>query len=171
MANDDFENQEEETPLIKRLREQLEEQGTALKTARSAERKLAFIEAGVDVTAKAGQLLMKSYDGDLSDIEALRTEAQELGVYRGSAPATEQQGAPQGAPQQQAGTVNLETGSTQRQEIANEAAAGGPQWVDPREEARAKYDEVIKAQGSQEDAGAAWLAMYAQRTARDNGLI
>ena len=162
----EYEDENEETPLIKQLRQQLEDQGKALKTGQAAERKLAFIEAGVDVSTKAGQLLFKSYDGDITDVDALKAEAEELGVYRG--PATPP---PPDEPPSTPGSVNLETGSQQRRQLEQGATAPDPNAKeDARVEAKRAYDAAIKAQASDEDAGAAWLRVIARRKAEAEGL-
>lgn len=163
---------EQETPLIQRLRQQLEDQGKQLKESAEARRELAFLRAGVDTEAKAGKLLLKSYDGDLSDIEALRTEAQELGVYReAGAPSTATSTAASDATSS-GGSVSLETGSVQRQAVANDATGATPNAKqDPRAEAKAAYDDAIKNRHSDEDAQAEYFSVLARRTAIDTGQI
>lgn len=55
----------------------------------TAKRELAFHKAGVDLESKAGQLLLKSWDGDL-DVEAIKAEAGELNALTsGKAPAAD----------------------------------------------------------------------------------
>lgn len=61
---------------------------------REAQRKLAFIEAGVDPTSPQGKLLAKAYDGDLT-ADAIKAAALEYGVIQAppavTAPPAEQQ--------------------------------------------------------------------------------
>ena len=63
IEDDEEIDEQDNTPLIKRLREQLSQTSAELKESRSAQRELAFIKAGVNTEAKAGQLLLKSWDG------------------------------------------------------------------------------------------------------------
>lgn len=56
------------------LRRTLEEANTR---AAVAERRAAFLEAGVDVNSATGKLLVKGYDGPI-EVEAIRTEWQSL---------------------------------------------------------------------------------------------
>jgi hypothetical protein len=167
--------EEPETPLIKRLRQQVEDLGKELSGGKEAQRKLAFLEAGVDTSAPAGRLLLEAYKGDLSDTQALTAAATELGVYKGSAPPTTEgatQGEQTGGPGQGGGSVNLETGSQQRQELAAGATAPNPnQKPDARQQAKETFDRAISEQASQDDAAAAWLAVRSRRAAEDAGLI
>src|ERR1019366_972961 len=110
-----LEEQEDDTPVLKLLRQQLKESRGAAKEAASSKRELAFLKAGVDTETKAGKLLLKAYDGDLSDVEALKAEAAELGALRGPPPTGTE--LPQ-TPDPGQGSVNLETGSGARQELA-----------------------------------------------------
>ena len=172
MPNDDelLEEQEDDTPVLKQLRQRLKDTGGENKALKAQARELAFLKAGVDVETKAGKLLMKSYDGDLADIEALQTEAKELGVYKG--PATPGQAATQGQVQP-GGSVNLEpqnTGSQLRQELAGGAVLD-PTKTDPREDARTIFEQGMKDNLSWEDAAALWVSSKATRAAKDAGQI
>jgi hypothetical protein len=172
MPSDDelLEELEDDTPVLKQLRQRFKDTSGENKALKAQARELAFLKAGVDVETKAGKLLMKSYDGDLSDIEALQTEAKELGVYKG--PAT-----PGEVTQQQAvqpgGRVNLEpqnTGSQIRQELAG-GVTPDPNKTDPREDARQVFEMGMKDNLSWEDAAALWVSSKATRAAKDAGQI
>lgn len=63
---------------IKALREAAKAGKAALSEAEQLKRENAFLRAGVDVDSKIGSMLFKTYDGDLSDIDALRNEWSEL---------------------------------------------------------------------------------------------
>lgn len=43
-------------------------------------RKMAFMEAGIDVKSKIGQLFFEGWKGDNEDVDAIRAEAIELGL-------------------------------------------------------------------------------------------
>lgn len=73
---------------IRSLRQAAEEGRKAVAEAEQARRELAFVKAGVDTESRLGQLLLKTYDGDLST-EAIKAEATELGMFQTSTPAPE----------------------------------------------------------------------------------
>ena len=162
-GEDQPEEQEDDTPVIKLLRQQLKQTRGAAQEAAATKRELAFLKAGVDVDSKAGKLLLKAYEGDLSDIEALRTEAQELGALKSGTPVEGQTaGEPPAAPPS--------TGSADR----NAVAGGEP--LDPNQkkpvelEAREAFEESIKRQKSQEDALVDWFGVKVNRKAEELGL-
>jgi hypothetical protein len=162
-----LEEQEDDTPVLKLLRQQLKESRGAAKEAASSKRELAFLKAGVDTETKAGKLLLKAYDGDLSDVEALKAEAAELNCLRGPPQPTGTE-----LPQTQDPTqsVNLETGSGARQELAGGASVDPNARKPVAQEAREAYDAAMKAQKSEEDAGADWLNVKVTRRAQELGL-
>jgi len=163
----------EDTPLIKQLRQQLKEKNKEASEGAAARRELAFIKAGVDVESKVGKLFAKTFEGDLSNIEDIRKEAEELGVYKAPpAPAGEPGKPAEGLAATPEGTpVNVEsTGSAERQALANGAEGSGPEVTNPKQVALDKYREIVKAQGSDEDAQVGWLATMATAKAKEIGL-
>lgn len=170
-SDDDLNDPGQDSNLVKNLRQQLEEAHSETKALKAAQRELAFLKAGVNVNAKAGQLLLKSYDGDLSDIEALQNEAKELGVFRGetASDTTAQQQTQD--PGQGGGSTSVETGSAARREVAGGEPVDPNQQKPVEQEAREAYDAAIKAQASTEDAQAAWLRVKAERKAKELGLV
>ena len=160
-----LEEQEDDTPTIKLLRSQLKESKGAAKANAAAQRELAFLKAGVDTSTKAGALLLKAYDGDLSDIEALQNEAKELGALRGEQAAPGATGTPQSE-----STTTVSTGSQARQEVS------GGEPLDPNQKkpieqvAKEAYDAAIKAQRSDEDALSSWFGAKVGYVAEELGL-
>lgn len=63
---------------IKALREAAEQGKRAAQELEAAKRELAFAKAGVDTESKLGSMLLKTYEGDLTDVDALRAEWNEL---------------------------------------------------------------------------------------------
>lgn len=63
---------------IKALREAAKAGKAAQAEAERLQRELAFAKAGIDTDSKLGSMLAKTYEGDLSDIEALKAEWAEL---------------------------------------------------------------------------------------------
>jgi hypothetical protein len=76
---DDGENPDESS-VIRNLRKQVRENADAAKRADAAERKLAFIEAGVPAT-KATEYFIRGYDGELTP-EAIKAAAVEAGFVQ-----------------------------------------------------------------------------------------
>jgi hypothetical protein len=67
---------------IKKLRAEAESAKVLQKELEAKERQIAFLQAGVDTNSKLGQMLMKTYDGEMSP-EAIRIEAAEIGLVQG----------------------------------------------------------------------------------------
>ena len=80
-----METEDQENTSMKDLREAAERGRKASSELDAMKREMAFLKAGVDLEKKAGQLLMKAYDGDLEP-ELIRAEAEELGAITGAAP-------------------------------------------------------------------------------------
>lgn len=64
--------------LIRQLRDAAQRNGRAAKEGQEAIRKLAFFEAGVDLTTPQGKLLAKGYDGKLDDVAAIQAAWEEV---------------------------------------------------------------------------------------------
>lgn len=64
---------------LKDLRRAADEGRAAKAEAAKLQRELAFAKAGVDTDSKLGQMLFKTYEGDL-DVEAIKAEAAEIGI-------------------------------------------------------------------------------------------
>jgi len=94
MSDDlDLEDRPDDTPAIKQIRQaqradraariQAEARATQLETQAQAgleaTRKLAFVEAGVDISSPAAKYFIKGYDGDLN-VDAIKAAATEIGL-------------------------------------------------------------------------------------------
>lgn len=64
---------------MKQLETELAEVRAKAAEAEAAQRKLAFIEAGVDVNTPTGKLFAKAYDGEFS-LDAVKAAATEYGL-------------------------------------------------------------------------------------------
>lgn len=80
------EDQDDDSSTVKKLRTQLRKAKAEARTngelaaaGKDAARKLALMEAGIDITKPNGKLFAKAYDGDL-DTEAIVAAATEYGV-------------------------------------------------------------------------------------------
>lgn len=87
---------EGDNEVIRTLRQQAKEGKAAATRAAELERKLAFIEAGVDTTKPGASYFVKGYDGPL-DPEAIKAEAVSAGFLPSDITTSEPQ--PQGIDQ------------------------------------------------------------------------
>lgn len=112
-------------------------------------REMAFMKAGIDTESKAGKLLLKAYDGDLTDISALKAEGESLGaLVTPPAPAVE---APANA-----ATPQDAAALAQRGQVASGAPPSSTvtQDKDPYVAAKQGFDQRILSGDSTENAGA-----------------
>lgn len=132
---------------LKELRQQAEAGRKALAEAEAARRELAFIKAGVDTESKLGQLLMKTYDGELSP-EAIKAEAEEIGAVKATTP-----------PPEKTELTDEEKAQTRaRNDLAAGSTATGAEEPDPRKTGFAAY-EAARENGEPRDVAAgAYLA-------------
>jgi len=66
---------------IKKLRAEAEQAKTLQRELERKERQIAFLQAGIDTESKIGQMLMKTYEGELTS-DAIRNEAIEIGLIK-----------------------------------------------------------------------------------------
>jgi hypothetical protein len=79
---DDVKDQVERNPVraqLRNLEAKNKELEIKLLEATEAQRKLAFVEAGVDINAPASRYFVKGYDGDMT-ADAIRQAAQEVNL-------------------------------------------------------------------------------------------
>lgn len=90
IEDDNLDEQIQSDGLRKHVK-RIESENKALKqemeAARSAQRELALIKAGVDISSPTGRLFAKAYDGEL-DVEAVKSAAMEYGVVAPPSPTT-----------------------------------------------------------------------------------
>lgn len=72
---------------VKRIESENKTLRQEIETARSAQRELALIKAGVDVNSPTGRLFAKAYDGEL-DVDTVKSAAMEYGVVAPPSPTT-----------------------------------------------------------------------------------
>lgn len=97
MSDTNFEFEEDDKDQVERnpVRAQLrnleaknKELEAKLLQASEAQRKLAFVEAGVDVNAPSARYFVKGYEGEMT-AEAIRQAAQEVNLIGGTQPKQE----------------------------------------------------------------------------------
>lgn len=97
---------------IKKLRAEAEQAKTLQKELEAKERQIAFLQAGVDTSSKLGQMLMKTYDGEMTP-EAIKAEAVEIGLVDATEQVVIEEVSDEQAQYQQARN-NLANGATAR---------------------------------------------------------
>lgn len=150
----------EENANLKHLREKAAKADEATATADRLARENAFLRSGIDVDSKLGTMFFKSFEGDPADVEGLIKEAREMGIpFRGEGtpPAGDGQQGPEGD-----GTPPppQETGTEQRQQLANGAPADTGEQKHPNQVAREIFDKEIE-HGTWEDAAGMMIAAKA----------
>lgn len=117
--------------------------------ATNAERRMAFLEAGVDLKSEVGQLLFDAYKGELTE-EAIKAKAQAIGAIKTDDPA----------PALQAPDVT----DDERQQAAERAALGsdvsapgGIPPADPRVEGWAAFQADLQDGRQRDEAAAQYL--------------
>lgn len=131
---------------LKELRQQAEAGKKALAEAEAAKREIAFIKAGVDTDSKLGQLLMRTYEGDLTT-DAIQAEAREIGAIKAPAAAEE----PEVGEEERAQT-------RARNDLATGSTVDRAEEPDPRKVGMAAF-EAARENGEPRDVAAgAYLA-------------
>lgn len=101
--------QENESSVIKELRQQLKDANARLKTLEPMARQSAFKEAGIDTESGPGKFFAEKYDGDLT-AEAIREAAEPYGFVSSEQTADAQQ--PSGPDEQTERITQLRSAST-----------------------------------------------------------
>lgn len=141
--NTEEHEQVQDQPDIKSLRKAAEAGKKAQEELAQMKRELLFAKAGIDTGSKVGSLLFKTWDGD--DLDALKTEAAELGIIGGG--TTARQGIPEEEKSQQ----------SFRQNLARGEAAGASELpdLDPYDHAYQLFHDARKTGTPMDDAGLA----------------
>ena len=138
---------QEDAGGIKELREAADRGRKATQENDALKREMAFLKAGVDTESKAGQLLFKAYDGEL-DTESIRTEADELGLFKSfeePAPSVEQ------------ASSEDRQATTERQALAETSVPPGSQTESPYDAGHREFREMVDAGRPKDDAAARFV--------------
>ena len=149
---------QEDAGSIKDLRDAADRGRKATQELDQVKREMAFLKAGVDTDTKAGLRLFKAYDGEL-DMESLRVEADELGLFKSSeepAPVVEQ--VP--AEDRQA--------TTERQALAETSVPPGSQTESPYDAGHREFREMMDAGRPKEDSAARFIHTVLEAAGGDN---
>lgn len=145
---------------IANLRKAADDAKAARAELEAMKRQMAFVKAGVDVDTKLGQMLLKTYDGDL-DIEAIKAEATEIGAIK-SAVAPEPEG-----------PVVDENETRERQDLASNAGTpSSSEGADPHTTALKNFEEARVSGLTREDAaGSAYFEIIKAAQAGDKRVL
>jgi hypothetical protein len=147
------ESADDPSALVKKLRGELKARDKELAEAKTARRELAFVKAGIDTSTKLGQLFVKSYDGDIADVEAIKAEAVDLGILQ--VPSTTGDNA---ADSDEPG----DTSAQERSSLASGATGDDGSGVDPRQTAISRAQEAMKQGATFEHAAGGFVAELAK---------
>jgi hypothetical protein len=166
-----------ENANIRHLRERAEAATAAEQRAAAAERKLAIVESGIDVSNPMAAFFVEHYDGDITDTAALVARAKEMGIPvkgdTGDGGAEGGQGAQQQGEGQQQGQeqgnhnqggqrqVLEPTGTEQRRALAGEDPNLGEVNPNPRKVALEEAEQAIADGATFEQAGGHLVASLA----------
>ena len=139
-----METENQENTSIKDLREAAERGRKASSELDAMKREMAFLKAGVDLEKKAGQLLMKAYDGDLEP-ELIRAEAEELGAVMGAAPTPV------------AEAQEIDTSTAERQALVQDSVAPEATTESPYDRGHREFQDMLNEGRPKEDAAARFV--------------
>ena len=139
-----METENQENINIKDLREAAERGRKASSELDAMKREMAFLKAGVDLEKKAGQLLMKAYDGDLEP-ELIRAEAEELGAVMGAAPTPV------------AEAQEIDTSTAERQALVQDSVAPEATTESPYDRGHREFQDMLNEGRPKEDAAARFV--------------
>ena len=142
---------------IKKLRAEAEQAKVLQKELEAKERQIAFLQAGVDTSSKLGQMLMKTYDGELS-AEAIKAEAIEIGLVNSGEQVVVEEVTDEQAQYQEARN-NLANGATARYE---------PDAVSAQDQAFDEYNNARREGLSTADAQDLAFASFISNAANGN---
>lgn len=138
---------QEEVPSVKELRDAADRGRKATQELDGVRREMAFLKAGIDTDTKAGQLLLRAYDGELT-VEAIKTEADELGLFK--APAV-----PTAVAQETRATD--EAASAERQALTDNSVPPGTTTESPYDAGHRAFKEMIDEGRPQADSAARFV--------------
>lgn len=143
---------------IKLLREKAARADEATAALAASQREIAMLRSGVDLESPLGQFFVESYQGDPSDVDALKAKATELGVpFKGQPQATETQVVEE---------TTEPTGTAERSALSDGAPADTGEDRDPRELAKEHFDRRMAEGAPREQAAGEALNITANAAMR-----
>lgn len=157
---DQGEGQVDGDPNIRILREKAKAHDEALSALTAAQRENAMLRSGIDLESPLGEFFVQSYKGDPADVEALKAEAQRIGVPFKTGHVVESEETP--VPDEPTDP----TGTAERRALADGAPADTGEDKDPRQVAREAFDRSMANGLPEEDAAAAHLGVLVEAANR-----
>lgn len=150
----------------KELRDAYERTKQEAEEGRQAKRKLAFLEAGVDLNTPTGKLVDRAYDGDLT-ADGVKAFAEEMGIDLTAKPAAPPSG--EGEPPDEGGKDPEPTDEDQvRRTISGAEAPDPAAQGDVLTDAFAERDRLLKEGKQRLRAGAPVLGAIIGQAAAGN---
>lgn len=139
-------------PNLKLLREKAKRADESESALAAARRENAMLRSGIDLESPLGEFFVKSYDGDPTDIDALKAKATELGVpFKGAVVD----------PVEPAETEEP-TGTDQRRTLSDGAIPDAAEDEHPDKTAKDTYDRLMSEGAPQDQAAGEYLAIRAR---------
>lgn len=156
---DDGQEAGNDNPNIKLLREKAAKADEATAALAASQRENAMLRSGIDLDSPLGEFFVKSYDGDPTDVEALKAKATELGVpFIKPAEVIAETTA--------AAEPTDPTGTAERSALADGAPADTGEDKDPRLMAKEHFDKRMTEGAPQQVAAGESLNILANAAMR-----
>ncbi len=152
------ETRDDGDPEIKQLRENARRTDEATDLALQLRRENAILRSGIDLESAWGEYFVSNYSGDPTDIEALKAEAQRLGVPFKGQIALEGEAVDEA---EDIVEVYEPTGTAQRRALSDAAPADTGEDMDPRQVAEETFHRNMAAGMAEDDAMAESLRVLA----------
>lgn len=150
------------------LRRYAKQQAERAKALPELERRLAFAEAGIDTSTRQGQAFAATFDGDISDRDAILADAKEFNpaIIRGAVPVADAGSTTQ--PGETPVTAPEPTGTSERTALADGALPSGAAIPDVKTQALDSSRDALKKGAPQGVAMGSFIAEIARGTAEGN---
>jgi hypothetical protein len=153
MAEEYDDDQHEEAPSA--LREAAERGRRAVDENEVLRKELAFVKAGIDTDSKLGQLLFRTYEGDLT-VDAIKAEAADIPGLLAPTPA------PQDEPEMDPGLQQMREG------FANGEPTSGEAPADAKALALGAFNDALKQGFTRDDAAVEYFGTLLSEAANGN---
>ena len=169
---EDIDDDDVEAP--KQLREYAKRQATKAAKVGELEREVAFLRAGIDTSTRKGQAFAATYEGDITDTQAIVADAMDFdaSIVRGSTPATATTTTATNENTTSSGETGTEvesqtqpSGSTERTALANGAVASGSAVEDITTSSMTTAREAMERGAGQDEAIGSMIADRARGAA------
>lgn len=149
MGIEDLDLEPEQKAAVEKLLAEENAKASALEAELAKSQRLAALTSvGIDINAPLGKFFVENYKGEITDPEAIKAAATELGVPMSGSQI------PQEPP--------VETGTDERRSLQNGGVPLGNEDPDPKVTAKQAYDNAIAAGHSTDRAMGAYFHTVAE---------